>query len=239
MDKQLKSTLKNTFTPPPAKHKERFISSISYPKAKVCEFILSQIGFIRKRVWLVFILSTSYAFFYTNIHETPYNIITAVSAILPLFVLCIITEIHKSTAYNMVETELACKYNLAKIMLIRLGILGTVSFVSLILFIIIANKSDYGTMRNTLYLCVPYLLSSYLSILTITKFYSKDTINICAVVCGVISTLSLLLNANFSYLYGAEFVYIWIIVFIVLLVLLTHSIFKFMKSQEELRWNLL
>lgn len=239
MDKKLKSALKQSFTPPPTEHREEFINSISYPKATFREVLISQITFIRKRVWLSFMLSVCLAFFYTQFVKVPENIVAGVSAILPLFSLCTITEIYKSTAYNMKEMELACKYNLPKITLMRIGILGTVSFTILVLLVIIVGKSDFGALRNTIYIGVPYLLSSNISLLIISKFTSKETIYVCGAISGTVSIIMMIASNSYQFIYSTDFTFIWITLFTILVGLLCYSFIRFLKSQEELQWNLL
>jgi hypothetical protein len=239
MDRKLKSALKQSFSSPPTKQRNQFVNSISYPKARFREVVISQIGFIRKRVWILFVLSTCFSFAYTEFVSVPESIVAAVSAILPLFSLCTVTEIYKSTAYNMEETELACKYNLPKIALIRLSILGAVSFLLLILLVVIVGKSDFGTFRNMIYLAVPYLLSSYSSLLVISKLHTKETIYVCAAISGMISIFIVTASINYRFIYDVDFTFMWIITFVVLIGLLSFSLIRFTKSQEDLQWNLL
>lgn len=237
MNRRLKLALKQSFTPPPALHKESFIQRISYPKAPFRKVLVSQITFIRKRVWFSFILCVCFAFFYTTYAEVPEHIVWGMSAILPLFSLCTVTEICKSTAYNMEETELACKYNLPKIILMRIEILGIVSFSMLVLFIILLRKSSFGMFRNIIYISVPYLLSNSLSLLTISKLRSKEAIYICAVISGAISLFILASYSNYSFIYNANFTFIWVVTFTIFAGLLFYSLIGFTKSQEELQWN--
>lgn len=239
MDKKLKTVLKQSFVPPPSQHKKRFIDSIAYPKASFREVVISQTFFIRKRVWISFMLSVCFAFLYTRFMNVPVDIIGGISAILPFFSLCTAAEIYKSTVCSMEEMELACKYNLAKIMLMRIGVLGTVSFVMLALLVLMAGKNDFGLFRNTIYISVPYLLSSYLSLTVISKFRSKETIYVCAAISGAVSTLTVLASMNYQFIYHIDFSHIWIIIFIVLACLLSHSIIRYPKLQEEIQWNLL
>lgn len=239
MDKKLKTALKQSFTPPPTQRKTQFTNSISCPKARFREVVISQILFIRKRVWLLFMISTCFAFFYTEFANIPENIVAVVSAILPFISLCTAMEIYKSAACNMEEMELACKYNLTKIMLMRLGVLGTVSFIMLALFVLIVGKSDFGMFRNIVYITVPYLLSSYLSLSIISKLRSKETIYVCAGTSGVISVLILLAGSSYKFIYHLDFMATWVALFTILVGLLSYSLIRFTKSQEELQWNLL
>lgn len=239
MDKRLKSALKQSFVPPPAQQREQFINSISYLKAPFGEVLISQITFIRKRVWFLFVLCVCFVFYYTTYAKVPENIVMGVSAILPLVSLCTVTEIYKSTACNMEETELACKYNLPKIILMRIGILGIVSFVMVVLFVIIIGKNSFGMFRNTIYISVPYLLSSYLSLLVISKLRSKETVYVCALISGVISLFIMAAHNNYKFIYNADFIFIWVVTFAILAALLFYRLIRFTKLQEELQWNLL
>ncbi len=236
MDKQLKLLLKTSFAlqEPKDSEIEKFVNSISYPKARFRQVLFSQIGYIRKRVWLLFALCVCFAFFYAEFLGVPENIVSGVSAILPFISLCIITEVYKSTAHNMEEVELSCKHNLPKIILMRLGILGAVSFAVLALLIAIVGKNDYGTLRNTVYIAVPYLLTSYISLLIVSNFRTKETLYICAAVSGAISIFALIANTNYKFIYNANLTFAWVICFAMLNGLLFFSLVKFTKLQEEL-----
>ncbi len=237
MDKKLKLALKQSFTPPTPQNRDKFVDSISYPKATFSEVFLSQISFIRKRVWFIFALCVCTAFFYINIVEIKGNIISVVSAILPLFVLCTTCEIYKSCSYKMEEMELACKYNLAKITLIRLGILGAASFVMLVLFTCFANNNDFGFIRNVMYLTVPYLFSSNVSLLIVSKYHAKETTYVVAGVCGSVSFFMFLSNTSYTFIYNMAFTHLWAIAFGALAVSLVITLIRFTKLQEELQWS--
>ena len=238
MDKKLKSALKQSFTPPKPTKINDFINSISYPKASFSEVFMAQVGFIRKRVWISFFICLIFAYIYTNHVEIPTNIIIGLSALLPLFSLITITEILKSAAFNMEEMELACKYSMPKIALMRLGILGTVSFVIIILCVIFAEKSIFGMFRNLIYLSVPYLVSTNISLAIIAKIKNKETIYICATVSGSVSIFMLITNSNYTFIYNFNFTTIWCILFFALIGMMTMNLIRFKNSQEELQWNL-
>lgn len=238
MDKILKSVIKQSLTPPPPLQKKQFINSISYPQERFHKMFLTQIGYIRKRIWILSALAVFAAFFYTHFLEVPENILAVVSAIFPLFSLCTITELYKSRAHHMEELELVCKYNLSVISLIRLTILGIANFLLLLLFVIIAGKSNFGILRNTVYITAPYLLSCHLSLLIISKSNAKDAIYACGAVSGAVSIVIMIINSNYQLIYHDDFTYIWIIVCAVLTALLFHNLIEYRKSQEELQWSL-
>ncbi len=239
MNKKLKGIIKESFKPPETQHKEQFTENLLYPQAKFTEVLLAQIGYIRKRIWVVFFISVLFAFYYVNTVKISEHIVTTISSIVPFLSLCIISEIYKTTAYKMNEMELACKYNLHKITLMRFAILGTASFLVLLLLVVSVHKNDFGILRNSLYITVPYLLSNYISLAVIVKINSKETIYICAGVSVLISILTYLANINVSFIYNVNFTSIWAIAFIVIIGLFSHKLIQFTKLQEELQWNLL
>lgn len=239
MDKRLKRALKQSFTPPPARYKEHFINSIPYSKAAFHEVLISQITFIRKRVWLSFALCVGFTLFYTTYGNTPESIVMGVSAVLPFFSLCTVTEIYKSAAFNMEEMELACKHNLPEIILMRIGILGAASFAMLIFLVIILGKSSFGMFRNVVYIGVPYLFTSYLSLLTISKLRSKETIYICTAISAAVSLFIVTAHNTCNFIYHVDFTFIWVMAFLVIAGLFLSSLVQFTKSQGELQWNLL
>lgn len=237
MDKRLKQVLKQSFSPPPSQNRETFITSISYPKASYKELLFSQLGFIRKRVWISFFSLVIFAYLYTGYMEIPANIIPALSALLPLFSLLAIMEIYKSSAFRMEEMEIACKYNLSKIILIRLCILGMASFAILMIYVTLASKSNYGTFRNVLYLSVPYLISVNASLAVITKFKSMETSFACGVISSAVSIYILVANNNYHFIFETQFTIFWSTAFFVLFGIMAMNLTRFTKLQEELKWN--
>ncbi len=237
MDKKLKQGIKQNFIAPPPQRKDEFFSNLAYPKASFCEVLFAQIGFIRKRVWFAFALLLVMAFKSVNDFLLPEDAIPIISAMLPIFSLVAITEIYKSTAYNMAEMELACKYNLSKITLMRLSILGILGIILLFIYVLIASDNDFGLIRNLVYLAVPYLLSSNISLFVIAKFKNKDTVYVCCTLCLGISAGMILLQNTYKFIYSVDYVAIWSISFILLIALLGVNLVIFRKSQEELPWN--
>ncbi len=239
MDKKLKLALKQNFAAPKPQQKMQFVNDITYPKAKLSAVIFAQIGFIRKRVWCLFALGVCFVLAFANVANMPQDTLAIISTLVPLLSLCMVSEIFKSAAHNMEEMELACKHNLQKVILMRILILGIASFITLLLFVTIANSGDYGLLRNIVYIFVPYLFTSYISLLIITKLRTKETIYICMAVSLAVSFFVMIAQYNYTFIYEINYVYIWVLLLAILALLLSYNLFRFVKSQEELQWNLL
>ncbi|MEG0397440.1 MAG: hypothetical protein RR612_11990, partial [Oscillospiraceae bacterium] len=64
-------------------------------------------------------------------------------------------------------------------------------------------------------------------------------IYICATISGMVSIFIVIASINYKFIYNVDFTLIWTITFVVLIGLLLFSLIRFIKSQEELQWNLL
>lgn len=238
MDKKLKNVLKKNFSPPPSKNKDKFLKNIPFPRQSPAKTLFCQIGFIRKRVWFYFFIILLFSFAITNFNLLNHNIIAVISTLLPIFSLVATTEICKSTTYNMAEIELSCKYNLPIITLFRLNILGILGFLLLLAFILILNKTEFGIIRNFLYLSVPYLLCVNLNLFIITKFKNKDKITAAVTVCLIISIAIIVLSNIYVFIYSLKYLNVWKTAFIILSAFLIANLINFKKSQEEIQWSL-
>ncbi len=242
MDKTVKQLLKNNFYAPPPTRKDGFTQSIHYKevsckKEDFKEVIFSQIGFIRKRIWAIFILLLILGWYITNYIYICDNKIASISAILPILILTGISEIYRSTAYNMNEMELSCKYTLNMITLIKLSVLGVLSVSILLIYAFLISSDEVGVFRNLVYMGVPYLLTSNISLIIVSKYRSKDVIYICAGVCTFISIMIISLGANYEVIYSVSYIFRWVSVFVVLTILLICNLNKFRKSQGEIKWS--
>lgn len=237
MNRNFKKALKVAFDAPKPTRKLEFLNSLPYPKATNLEFWLSQISYIRKRFWclsaLLFIgmvvLSLSF--------KSGKEIVSIVSATLPLLALTGITEINKSVSFQMTELEMSCKYNLGKITLIRLSTIGAVHLVILLLSLLLfKDQSQYELFRYALYTVTPFLLSSYLSFWITNHLKLKDSLYICSGVTALISSAVLLMHSNFTVIFATNYTRYWSIAFIALAILLMKELYFLLTERNE-QWN--
>lgn len=234
----LKKELKSAFDAPTPRRKDQFINQLNYPKASRLDFIKSQIGYIRKRVWitsLLLFIGTLLALYFS---KAPASLIWVVSSVLPFISLVTINEIARSTTYHMEELEMSCKYNLLEVSIIRLGILGITNLAVLfgIIFLFL-GKTDFGFVRLGLYLLTPYLLNCYGTLFVINRLNSRDTMYICGGISALISILNTFLTIQNKEIYRESDRLLWVTLFLVLTVLSAKEIVRLFKRMEELQWN--
>lgn len=238
MRNNLKRELKSAFEAPIPTRKNTFLSHFDYPKASRFDFIKSQTGYIRKRVWvlsaLLFIGTLMGLYFY----KVSTSFVWVVSSVLPFISLVSMSEVLRSTTYNMDELEMSCKHNFIKVSLIRLEILGIANLVILISILLsFMGKTDFGFFRLGLYLITPFLLNCYGSLFAINYLKSREITYICGGVTAFVSILNALLTIQINNIYTEKYWPFWIMSFIILAVLNGKEVAKLIKKMEELQWN--
>ena len=261
MKKRFREQLKKAFdapaqTPNQTK-KTEFIQSINFPKTNRFDFILGQIGYIRKRVWIISCLLLIAAlvclwFFNSDSINNSLDFIWIISSFIPFISLITVTEITRSTSYNMAELEMSCKYNFADIVLARLGILSffnmavfgviILSFISEISKINKIGEVNLSVFIAGIYMLVPFMLTCSLSLFAVNRLRSRET----TYICGGISCFIGIANSIFTSFinqhktaFSDDYLSLWSLTFIILIIWTVHEVTKLVKKTEEIQWNLL
>lgn len=236
MNRNLKKALKTALDAPKPSRKESFINSLPAPKTTTLQFCLSQMGYIRKRFWFLSILLLIGIYVFIT-HSVNREIAGFVSACLPLLTLIGLSEIKKSDTFNMNELEMSCKYDLSKIMLFRLSVIGMFHILLLLISCLLFKEySQFEAIRYMIYTMTPFLLSSFLSFWIINHTTSKDSLYICSAVTIFVSLSMILLNLGNMRIYADHYVSIWQISFLVILILLIKEIHHLLIERIE-SWN--
>ncbi|WIV13719.1 hypothetical protein [Proteiniborus sp. MB09-C3] len=241
MNKKFKMQIKSAFNIPSPARKDEFLQSINFPKAKYSDFIFSQIGYIRKRIWIMSVSLVIVVLLGLRlVHiENIFKLLWIISSVLPFIALAAVMEISRSTSYNMAELEMSCRHSLADIVLVRLGVIGSSNCIAFLVLLLLLNGStDYSFWRLGIYMLVPFMLTCTLSLSILNHGKVKET----AYVCGGISCFVSVLNSVLVYLtqdaFTDRYLYLWEIIFFVLLILTILQTVKLIKNMEELQWSL-
>ena len=241
MNKKLKDDLRAAFDAPTPKRKSEFLLSVNFPKTSRYDFLLAQIGYIRKRVWIVSLLTVVPALivFWSQITENVLSFVWVVSSLFPFIALAGITEIARSVSHNMAELEISCKYSFSNVVIARLEILGCANMI--VVAIIIMSFRAAGSvdvLRLGAYLLVPFLLTCSLSLFVFNRLQSRESIYICGgISCGV-SILNAFLSNSYRIVLEGGYTVFWIIAFIMLMICTIMEMIKLILRTEELKWNL-
>lgn len=239
MKKDLKESIKKAYASPLPQHKDSFLYSLNYPKIKWYDFLLSQIGYIRKTVWVAsFLLYLSAILISTHLNYDSIKLLWPVSAILPYLALITITETARSAVYGLSELEMTTRYNLRGVLLSRMAVIGTGNFIFLVMIIpVLAHKIDLNLFQIGIYLLVPYLLTCFLCFWLVNKVRTKDFSYYCAAIAIVISGCELFLSQLYTFIYEQQYLVLWLFASILLTILLIKEIKKLILHSEALIWN--
>jgi len=237
LSRKIKKALQGAFDAPEPKRKMSFLMTFAPPRANRLDFVITQVGYIRKRIWIASFVTITLVLLGLHVQDDINSLIWIVSSFLPFISVLGIAEIAKSASYNMSELEMSCRYSFLDIALARLGILGAVNgitFATIIIFI--ARVSDIGILTSIAYLFIPYLLACLLSLFSLNRFRGKERLYICGLASCLVSV------ASFIYYNWAELAFTgerWLFMaFAVLLVLTGAEIIKFIRKMEDYQWSL-
>ncbi len=141
MNGNLKKELKSVFHAPPPTGKELFLKQLRYPKITYWVFLLDQLRYIRKRIWIVSAVTVLLGWMMAfrlpvfQYWTTDGLKIWSISAALPFLAMMTITELYRSSAYRMVELEGSCRFSFPQIVMALMSILGVANSVVLILLL--------------------------------------------------------------------------------------------------------
>ncbi len=173
---KVKKALKNAFTPPKPQGKDKFIKNINYPKMSYLGFILSQICYIRKRIWifsLALLLITLGAV--CVIPQDQKYAVWIVSAFIPFLALLTATEISRSNIFGMSEIEAGCRFSLPQLTGARMIILGACDLTVIpIIAVILGVSSPLGIIKTALYIFTPFFTVNGISLAILNRVKGFD-----------------------------------------------------------------
>ncbi len=210
MDQELKKALQDAFEAPAPKRKEAFLRSVPQPGISNLSFMISQAGYIRKRVWGI--SGVLFGVAYLGACVLGQDVMWMISALLPFAAVSVVSEHHRSYVFQMSELEMAARFSLKSVALARIGILG-ISHLLLLLFLIPACAWFHTSslFQTGLYLLVPYLLSADAGLWAVRKTQGQEAIYACVGIAVCVSGLNLLVQRLFPVLFGIEYTLGWVL----------------------------
>ena len=158
-NRKTKEALKTVFAAPPPLHKKEFLQKTAPIPAKLSlfSFLLVQLRYIRKRVWILAALIFGFLFSVSFILSA--DRIWALSAFTPLLALLTVAETGRSEIYEMAELELATRF----------------------------AGSHIPSLRAVLCIATPFLLTSFACLCIVRRRRERESIYLCVGVTACIS----------------------------------------------------
>lgn len=231
-----KNELKKAFDAPIPLRKQSFLHELEVPSISIVSFLLSQLGYIRKRVWcvsiLIFILALSSSFFF------PVDYLWFIAALTPILALTILSESGRSTYYGMAELEMATRFSLRNILLARLAILGLNNLFLLCLLTLISFWHHVlNPLAIGLYIITPFLLTTFSGLLITCKLRNHEAFYYC-MGSAVFISFSLLISRNtIPYIFQENYMIWWLLTAILLCLGIYQKLQLIINQKEEFIWN--
>lgn len=238
MRKELRQALERAFEAPKPLEKHHFLKEHKGKRYYIGmdEFILLQMGYIRKSTWMisavVFLIGIT-----ASLIMKP-EVIWALSAVMPFLALTIISEWMRSMAYGMFELEQATRFSFKSVMLARLGILGIANFLLFLFCLFLGGmQSDKELLKAAVYLATPYLATVFLGLWIMRKTGFQESEYVCLGIAAAVSALGILIRLSSKTLLSAEAVKWWGLLAVILLVLVIEEFCNGLKKTEAYIWN--
>ncbi len=197
----LKKEIYKSAVPPPPKGKDEFLRRLPYPKLSYPEFVISQIGYIRKRMWAV-----SMAFVLTGIcaiciiPERSASVLWVISSLAPFLAVFTASEISRSSVFGMSELEAGCRFALPQLAGARMLILGVCNFALISAGTIISGIfSPFGIALSALYILTPYVCVCGISLAVFGKARGQDGVYISGGLALGVSVFGIILFSSGKY----------------------------------------
>ncbi|MPQ30595.1 hypothetical protein E4V42_04005 [Clostridium estertheticum] len=195
-------------------------NSLSIPKFRASnkQFILSQIGFIRKRIWIfqIIILGLLCLGFYNIRAQDSLNFRTfsLISILAPLLLIVNVDEISRVYNKSMLEIEFSTKNSLKKVLVTKMLVLGITDCIALIIMMIFeGNLMNISILRVIMYTLVPFNLVC-IGCMKLMKYFNGNELNYaCVTYSTLLITILLLGRLNDLGIYAQDFILSWIIMY--------------------------
>lgn len=237
MNTKMKEALREAFEAPAPIRKQEFLKNVPVQRGSIFSFMLSQAGYIRKRVMLLslflFLLSSVGACFLEQ------DMLWVISAFMPFIAMSAVAENSRSSTYGMDELEMSSRFSLRNIVLARMGILGVLHLVLICLLMPLAYFHSVFTFSQVgVYMLIPYLLTDLVGLWITRNIRGREGLYTCVGVAVCISVSHSLLSEQFIKVLYMDYFEWLIAVLIILIILCINEMRKMIQQTEELRWNL-
>ena len=200
------------------------------------KFLLIQAGYIPLWVWGLCCLP--FPLLCLNAFLMAKSTLWVLSALIPFVAMTAVTENARSSLHHMAELEMASRFSLRSIVFARLGIIGLSHLLLLCLFTPLTCQKDGKTLlQSGVYLLVPYLLITLLSLLFSRRIHGREALYACMGIAVMVSSLSIFLQERMPVFYQEEYLCWWIAALLLLILPIPWEYHRTIHQTEELIWN--
>ena len=234
-----KKELKKAFIAPEPRERESFLVRLR-PRTSRRQFYLTQLGYIRKRTWIIsFLLMVGALVCGYRLEQAGGNmgrnptLLGCVSAVMPLLALIMSMEVSRSYTYGMDELEISTKYNLNEVLLARMTFLGIEDLALIIISLpFVSHTSRHTLVLTAIYLLVPYLMTSIATLEISYYLKNRNTLFYCMAIALMVSASYILLSGLWD-LYAIKYSVYWVLLFCSLIGFAIYEVKMLGRKMEE------
>ncbi len=174
-------------------------------------FVLAQAAYIRKWVWVISVILLG------ALADIAARWTRVAAGMMPFLALTAMQEHLRSSMYNMTELELSTRFSVKSILLARMGLLGSFHLILLLLLLpFLVLQGQAGLLHTGIYLLVPYLLTTFLSMVLARKVRGRESLYLCFGAAVLVSSLQVLGSKAVNWYSDKLFIW-WLLALSVLL----------------------
>lgn len=213
-NRSLEEQLKQLYQAPEPIEREAFLASRPQPSIRHMDFVLVQAAYIHRWVWVLSVAVFGLLVGMTS--KWQQDSLWIASAMMPFLALLAVQEQNRSAMYGMTELELSTRFSLKSVVLARMGLLGGFHLALLLCLLpLLVGYGQAGILHMGVYLLVPYLLTTFLSLIWSRKVRGREILYLCLGTALLVSSLQLV-GRGIRSLYD-EKTFLWWILILVLL----------------------
>ena len=230
--------LKAAFEAPPPVEKEKFLREIErlQPKISHFDFVVSQISYIRKRIWIL-----SAAVFMCAVYGAFWarDTFWILCALIPFLAVSAVTENRRSMDYGMAEMEMVSRFSLKSVIFARMEILGIVhGFLLMILIPLASLHSVFSWFETGMYVFTPYLLAAALGLEITRRMHGREADYAGLGAALGVSVFYGIFSVTAMEDYGEDALFRWSAGVALLAVWTVRGYRKLIRETEEMTWKL-
>ncbi|MBC9785803.1 hypothetical protein H1S01_15060 [Heliobacterium chlorum] len=214
-----------------------------YGKITFWELLAGQIRYISPYIWIaqaaLLVLVFSLLPHLSRIGDAQQTAMAVLSTSSPLLALVAVPELGKSLHYQMWEMEMACRFNLQKLILLRLILFGVADLIVITTLLLFSSThSPVSLIHLGMYILVPFTMANSLYLFILRKVRGKAA-TAAALSAGIFLSLGFALLSRFSDAYAVTTLTGWFLLFFLSAWILTREIstlFTYFSEGEQLIW---
>ncbi|MDD3833341.1 MAG: hypothetical protein PHR18_05490 [Oscillospiraceae bacterium] len=201
-------------------------------------FLLRQIRFVGAPVWLLqgfLLLCAFWLFGFGDIGFAPRHLPVLLGCFAVFIAMTSIPFIGRSAQYRMLETEMATRISIPKLLLTRIFIIGVGNVLLLtVSFLLARTKAELGTGSVALYLLLPYLIACCGCLFIQTYSHRGYQGFVSTAFCFSLTALLFVLYKTAPVIYEQASVGIWGVLCALCVVILIIEIYRLLDKAASL-----